>query len=73
MLRLDNVKVYENLSRDEVVAKALKKYRIRFDDVVNAVIIRKSIDARKKNDLHYLYTLAVTVRDEKEVSGTSGV
>ena len=69
MLRLDNVKVYENLSRDEVVAKALKKYRIRFDDVVKADIIKKSIDARKKNDLHYLYTLAVTVRDERKYPG----
>ena len=64
MLRLDNIRIYENLNRDEVVRKALKKYRIRFDDVIGTDIIRKSIDARKKNDIHYLYTLAVTVKDE---------
>ena len=65
MLKLDNVKVFKNVSKEEVLNLALKKYRVSFDDVLSYKILKKSIDARDKKNIHYLYSLAVEVRDEK--------
>ncbi|MBQ6654440.1 MAG: hypothetical protein IJM79_02835 [Erysipelotrichaceae bacterium] len=65
MLKIDGLKVYEDLSRDQLLRKALKKARINAEDVLSWKIARKSIDSRDKNDVHYLYSLLVEVRDEK--------
>ena len=64
MLRLSNVRISEDLSHEEVIRKALRKYRIRPEDVLSWRLVRKSIDARDKSDVHYRYTADVEVRDE---------
>lgn len=66
MLRLENIKVFENMSDEEILKKALKKYRIRPSDVVNSCIAKKSIDARDKKNVHYLYAFDVEVTDEEK-------
>ena len=65
MLRLDNVKVFKNADKEEVLRLALKKNRVSFDDVISFKILKKSIDARDKRNIHYLYSIAVEVRDER--------
>ena len=64
MLRIDGLKVYEDLDKKQLLAKALKKARIREQDVLSWRIVRKSIDSRDKNDVHYLYSLLVEVKNE---------
>jgi uncharacterized FAD-dependent dehydrogenase len=64
MLRIDGLKIYEDLNREQLLEKALRKARIHKQDVLNWRISRKSIDSRDKNDVHYLYSLLVEVRDE---------
>ena len=45
MLRLENVKIYEDLTEEDVVKKACEKYNIDFNEVKKFVIYKKSIDA----------------------------
>ncbi len=64
MIRLDNIKIYQDLDGGEVIRRALRKARIRPKDVTAARIVKKSIDARDKGDVHYVYALDVAVADE---------
>ncbi len=64
MLRLNNIKIYEDISDDELLEFAIKKFKVKKADVLEWHIVKKSIDARKKNDVHYNYTIDVKVKDE---------
>ena len=64
MYRLKEIKIRENLSDEEVVTKALKKYAIPKDIVKSWRIFRKSVDARNKNDVHFVYTIDVDFVDD---------
>lgn len=66
MLKIENLKVYEDLDKEAVIDKALRKARINPRDVIRCSISRKSIDARDKKDVHYSYSFDVEVRDERK-------
>ena len=59
MLRLENIKIREDLSEEEIVREACRKYQISFSDVEYYNIFKKSIDARNKDDIFYNYTIDV--------------
>ncbi len=69
MLRLENIKIREDLSDEDVVREACKKYQISFSDVEFYNIFKKSIDARNKDDIFYNYTIDVkyTGKGGKEI------
>ncbi len=69
MLRLENIKIREDLSDEDVVREACKKYQISFSDVEYYNIFKKSIDARNKDDIFYNYTIDVkyTGKGGKEI------
>lgn len=64
MLRIENAKIYEDLSESEVISKILKKNKVNEKDLLEANIVKKSIDARDKKDVHYTYTIDIKVADE---------
>ncbi|MBE6115770.1 MAG: hypothetical protein E7187_02960 [Erysipelotrichaceae bacterium] len=66
MLRIENIKVFEDLNNQELYVKALKKAGILQKDVREIKIAKKAIDARDKNNVHYLYSFDVTVSDENK-------
>lgn len=66
MLQINSIKIYENLSENDLFEKILKKYSINKNDVISWHIIKKSIDARKKTDIHFLYTIQIEVKNEKK-------
>lgn len=59
MMRLQEIKIRENLSDEEVFEKALKKNHIHREDVSSWRIIKKSVDARNKRDVHFVYVFEV--------------
>lgn len=59
MLRLENIKIREDLSDEEVVKEACKKYQINFKNIEYYNIFKKSIDARNKDDIFYNYTIDI--------------
>lgn len=68
MLRIDEFKVYENMSDDEVIEQMYKKYHINKKDIINTYICRKSIDSRNKNQIHFSYSFNIEVKDENKYS-----
>ena len=65
MLRLDNIKIYKDLSEEQVIEYALNKNKINKNDVIESDIVKKSIDARDKKNVYYNYAVNILVKDEK--------
>lgn len=66
MLKIDNIKISQNLTNEEVISLVLKRNKISTSDVTMSKIIKKSIDARNKNNVHFLYTIAIEVKNENK-------
>ena len=63
MIRIQ-IKAGPELARQELIRKAAGALRISEERIKKMVIRRKSLDARKKSDIHYLYTLDIETTDE---------
>ena len=66
MIRLNNIKIRENLSDAEVFKRAIVKNKIKQEEVKEWNIYKKSIDARKKDDIYYNYSINVKLKDVKK-------
>lgn len=64
MLRIDNIKIYEDLTEEELFNKVIKKNKINPNDIKSINIVKKSIDARDKSKVHYNYAINLEVIDE---------
>lgn len=65
MIHINNIKA--EIGNDDINSLVCKILNIIPEDVIKISIRRKSIDARKKDKIHYLYTVDVTVKNEKLV------
>lgn len=66
MLRINNIKIRTNISNEKVFEIAIKKHKINPNDILEWHISKKSIDARDKNDVHYIYCIDIQVKNEKK-------
>ena len=73
MLRIHNIKIRENMSDEKLIDFVLRKYHIRPSDLLEWNISKKSIDARKKNDIYFNYTIDIQVKDETKYPHISKV
>ncbi len=64
MIRVSNIKIYEDISDEEVFNLVVKKYKILTENVREWHISKKSIDARKKDDVHYSYSIDIDIKNE---------
>lgn len=69
MYRLSDIKIRDNLSEEQVIGIALKKYKINKNDVKNVYINKRSIDARNKNDIFFNYSVNVELKNNKIIKG----
>lgn len=73
MLRINNLKIRKDISDDEVLNLAIEKNHINKNDIINICISKKSIDARKKDDVHYTYSIDLEVKDESKYEKLTSV
>lgn len=67
MLILRNVKMPLEHNEIELKNKILKTLRLKENELLKYEIIKKAIDSRKKNDVHYLYNFNIQVKNEKRL------
>ncbi len=67
MIRIDNIKVAigEELTKKHIAKRA----KVAESDISDYKVIKKAIDARKKADVHYVYTVVATTK--KKINGFS--
>lgn len=66
MIRLKDIKIREDLSNEQVFQKAISKNKIKQEEVSKWYIYKKSIDARKKDDIYYNYTIDLELKDKNK-------
>ena len=64
MIRINNLKIRKDISNEEVFKIAIKKNNIKPTDILEWHISKKSIDARKKDDVHYTYSIDFKLKNE---------
>ena len=67
MIRISNIKIYEDISDEEILNIIIKKYKISRQSILKWSISKKSIDARKKEDVHYSYSIDINAKDEDKL------
>ena len=64
-MRISNIKIYEDITDEELLSKVCKKNKIDKDKIVLWNIFKKSIDARDKSNVHYNYTIDIFFEEDK--------
>ena len=67
MLRITGLKLAPGEDAAVLKNRAARKLGIRAEEILSVKIYKKSLDARKKQTLHFLVTLDVAVRGDEEV------
>ena len=67
MIRIGQLKLQPDHTEKDLIQKIAKTLHISEREIVNYQIKKQSIDARKKPDLKYVYTVDVTVQNEIQV------
>ena len=66
MIRIRDIKVREDLNDNELLKFVCDKNKIKKEDVKSFRIFKKSIDARNKDDVFYVYTIDFLVENENK-------
>ena len=67
MLRIGQLTLLPNHTESDLLQKIAKTLRVSKDDILHYEIRKQSIDARKKPDIKYVYTVDIEVRQEQAV------
>ena len=66
MILVRNLRLEPGESMDRLRQRAAKKLRVQEGDIADIYPVKRSLDARKKNDIHYTCSAAVTLRRGEE-------
>lgn len=68
MIRMSQIKIpIKENTRDKIILECGRKLRINKSNIESYKINKRSIDARKKPDLFYVYELDLVVKDEESI------
>ncbi len=68
MIRIRNIKInYNNDTKKQLTKKVATKLRIKEEEIINIKINKKSLDARKKDNLLYVYEVDVKTSNEEKI------
>ncbi len=71
MILVRNLRLDIGKSEDELKAKAAREMHVPVRSIKSLKITKRSLDARRKNDIHRLYSVAVEADDEAKILGRS--
>lgn len=66
MIRISNIKIYKNIDDNQIIDIIMNKYKISKNEIIKWNIYKKSIDARRKDDVHFNYSVDLCLKDEKK-------
>lgn len=67
MIRINQIKLPIEHNQQMLVGKVCKQLHLQESELLEFHIVKQSIDARKKPDLFYVYSINVAVKDEAKV------
>ncbi|NLK93870.1 MAG: FAD-dependent oxidoreductase [Clostridiales bacterium] len=66
-IRINNISLNIEEPKDILKEKVAKKLKIKKEDIINFKIIRESIDARKKDNINFIYTVQIETLFEDKI------
>lgn len=67
MIRIRQIKMQLNHTDNDIKNKIIKILNIKESDLINYKINKQSIDARKKDNIYYVYEIDVQLKNEKNI------
>ncbi len=67
MIRINQVKIQTEHTKEQLAKKAAELLRIPLKDINGMEIVRQSIDARRKPEIYYSYTLDIETENEEQI------
>lgn len=64
MLRISNIKLPIDHADADILKKAAKVLKVKETQIKDFIIFKKSLDSRKKNNIHYIYSVDVSIENE---------
>ena len=68
MIRINQIKMKLTDGEDRLTEKIAALLRLKQADICSIKLVKKSIDARNKPDIKYVYSVNVTVENEKRIN-----
>ena len=72
VLKVSNVKIPYNKNEDDYIFYVAKKLKISTKSIVSCHLLKKSLDARKPGDIHYVCTFKIRAKGEGEIIKRKG-
>lgn len=69
MIQIQQLKLPVTHTKEELKAKIAKQLHIREDELLSFRITKQSLDARKKKDIQYVYTVEAHTAADKRIAG----
>ena len=66
MIRISNIKIRKDISKEKLLDFIIEENKISKKDILEWHISKKSIDARKKEDVHYVYSVDFKLKNENK-------
>ena len=66
MIRINEIKQSLDCGKEELFAACAKALKIKVSQICDITIVRRSVDSRKKNDVHFVYSVDVEVLGNEE-------
>ncbi len=67
MLRVNNIKLSLTENTDNLIPKIAEILSVSVSDITECKLVKKAVDARKKNDVHYVCSVNITAKNEKKI------
>lgn len=67
MIRIQQVKLKINHTKEDLNKAIEKTLRVASNEILSVEIVKKSIDARKKNEIKYVYTIDVELKETSKI------
>ena len=67
MLRLDNLNLPLSYTQEDLTALVLRKLKLPADRLQKLTLVKKSVDARNKSDIHFVLSVDAQVKDETDI------
>lgn len=64
MISINGIRLSPTDSESSLSSRAAKKLGIKEQDILSLTILKRSVDARRKSDVHYTYTLGIELANE---------
>lgn len=66
-IRVNNIALKIDEDKNTLIKKVSKKLKISESEIKNIKIIKESLDARKKNDIKYIYCVEIEHKNEEKL------